>query len=132
LFRLQPNVSAQAYAVNQDGTINGPSNPASRGSLVSFWGTGFGPTVPGCATGGLNAPGPVNLAPDLTVVLNGGGPIQYAGGAPTLACGITQINMEVPMDAPSGPLLIFPWVGMPFPTGIGFQESDVGAFIYIK
>jgi uncharacterized protein (TIGR03437 family) len=48
LFRLQPNVSALAHAVNQDGTLNGPSNPAGRGSVVSLWGTGFGPTSPAC------------------------------------------------------------------------------------
>jgi uncharacterized protein (TIGR03437 family) len=52
-FRLQPNVSAQAYALNQDGTLNSATNPAPRGSVVAYWGTGFGATSPGCATGGL-------------------------------------------------------------------------------
>ena len=102
LFRLQPNVSAQAYAVNQDGTFNGPSNPAPRGSVVAAWGTGFGSADPGCATGGLNAPGPVKLAQGLSVTIGRGGSVQYASGAPTLACGIVQINMQVPLDGPSG------------------------------
>jgi uncharacterized protein (TIGR03437 family) len=52
IFRLQPDVSSQAMAVNPDGTMNGPSNPADRGSTVSLLGTGFGPTDPPCATGG--------------------------------------------------------------------------------
>jgi uncharacterized protein (TIGR03437 family) len=56
IFRLQPGVSSQAAAVNQDGTLNGPSNPAARGSVVSVWGTGFGLIDPPCATGGLNPP----------------------------------------------------------------------------
>jgi uncharacterized protein (TIGR03437 family) len=62
LFRLQPEVSTQAEAVNQDRTINGPDNSASAGSVVPLYGTGFGLTNPSFTTGALNAPGPVNLA----------------------------------------------------------------------
>jgi uncharacterized protein (TIGR03437 family) len=130
LFRLQPNISSQAYAVNQDGTFNGPSNPAPRGSVVAFWGTGFGSTSPPCATGGLNAPGPVNLAADLSVMMLGGGPVQYAGSAPTLACGITQINMQVPVDATPGALRITPEAVLA-PQQDG-PASNVASFIYIR
>jgi uncharacterized protein (TIGR03437 family) len=103
-FRLQPNVSAQALAVNQDGTFNGPSNPASAGSVVAFWGTGFGPTDPACPTGALNAPTPVNLAPGTSFRFNG--PVEYIGGAPTLLCGVVQINMQIPAQTPPGTLLL--------------------------
>jgi uncharacterized protein (TIGR03437 family) len=101
LYRLEANVSAQAYAANQDGTINSVSNPASRG---------FGSTNPACATGGVNAPGAPNLAADLSVMMIGAGGKQYAvqsaGGAPALACGVEQINMQVPADQPPGALLV--------------------------
>jgi uncharacterized protein (TIGR03437 family) len=105
IFRLHPGVSTQAAAFNQDGTVNGPSNPASPGSVVSIYGTGFGPTNPPCATGGLNAPGPVNLALDGVVVGNGA-LAQYAGGGPTLLCGVVQINLVIPVQAPPGPFLL--------------------------
>jgi uncharacterized protein (TIGR03437 family) len=51
IFRLQVGQSVQAAAMNQDGTLNGRSNPAARGSVVTVWATGYGPTNP--ATGGL-------------------------------------------------------------------------------
>ena len=106
IFRLQPNISTQASAINQDGTVNGPSNPAPPGSVVSLWGTGFGPTDPPCTDGSLNAPGPVNLATGWSVSIredNGSYiPALYAGGAPALLCGVVQINMVVPADAGPG------------------------------
>jgi uncharacterized protein (TIGR03437 family) len=43
---------------------------------------------------------PVNLA--LGKVTVSGGDVQYAGGAPTLLCGVAQINLEVPMRATPG------------------------------
>jgi len=97
IFRLNPGVSAQAAAVNQDGTVNGPSNPAAPGSIVSIWGTGFGSIDPPCATGGLNPDAAVDL--DQTVWLwdyKQGNPAAYAGSAPGMLCGVDQINMVVP------------------------------------
>jgi uncharacterized protein (TIGR03437 family) len=146
LLRLQPNVSALAYAVNQDQTINGPLNPAPAGSVIALWGTGFGSTDPACKTGGLNAPGPNNLAPGLSVdVLSGtqvfsnttSGNVTYAGGAPTLPCGVFQINMPVPStNAPPGALTLTPWIVLAEPDGFGDPISAVfapiGAIIYVK
>jgi uncharacterized protein (TIGR03437 family) len=129
-FRLQPDVSTQAYAVNQDGTFNSASNPAPRGSIISLWGTGFGSTDPGCATGGENQPGPANLGGGLSVQVMNGGPVLYAGGAPTLACGIFQVNMVVPANKPAGMLGIVPQVFLP--GGLTFSESGMNSFVYIK
>ena len=92
--------------MNQDGSVNGPSNPAPAGSVVSLWGTGFGLTDPPCITGNMNSPGAVNLAANLTVLLNdltqSYSPL-YAGNAPGLPCGIQQINFVVPAAAQPGP-----------------------------
>jgi uncharacterized protein (TIGR03437 family) len=110
IFRLQPGVSTQAAALNQDGSVNGSSHPAARGSVVSLFGTGYGPLNPPCATGALNPPGPAPLFYPGTAD-NGavGAPVVlYAGGAPTLLCGIVQVNMQVPLNAPSGPFLVAP------------------------
>ena len=127
IFRLHPGVSTQAAAFNQDGTVNGPSNPARPSSVVSIYGTGFGPTSPPCATGGLNAPGPVNLALD-GVAVDNGTVVQYAGGAPTLLCGVVQLNLVIPPQAPPGPFLLPIRVLMDGHS----VTSQVGASITVK
>jgi len=134
LFRVRPNVSAQAYAMNQDGTSNSQSNPASRGSIVALWGTGLGLLDPLCPTGGLNPPGAVNLAPGFSVNVRGGGPVLYAGSAPTLACGVIQINMQVPVDAKPGALLLNPESVFTGPDGtVSFVDpSGRPSIIYVK
>jgi uncharacterized protein (TIGR03437 family) len=142
IFRLQPGVSSQAAALNQDGTINGPLNPASPGSVVTIWGTGFGPTNPTCASGGLNLPIAANLAPGTSVTLNDlasasgliagrSNPALYAGSAPTLLCGVTQINMLVPSYA-QGEYLFFPNVAMAIPGGTTSDQSAIGVTIAVK
>jgi uncharacterized protein (TIGR03437 family) len=109
VFRLEPNVSAQALATNEDGTRNTPSNPARPGSVVSIWGTGFGPTTPACQTGGLNLPEPANLAPGYAVqIAELNLKVEYAGSAPTQLCGVVQINMRVPPDTAPGDLWVSP------------------------
>jgi uncharacterized protein (TIGR03437 family) len=130
LFRLQIGVTAQAVAENQDGSLNGPSNPAAPGSIVTLWGTGFPPLTSPCATGGLNADGPVDLAAGYSVNMVGGGTVEYAGGAPTLACGVVQINMQVPAGAASGPLLLTPQVCTNGVLTCTSQET--GSIVYVK
>jgi uncharacterized protein (TIGR03437 family) len=142
IFRLQPGVSTQAAALNQDGTLNGPLNPASPGSVVTMWGTGFGPTSPTCASGGLNLPIAANLAPGTNVTLNDltstsgliagrSNPALYAGSAPTLLCGVTQINMLVPSYA-RGEYLFFPDVVMAILGGTTSDQSAIGVTIAVK
>lgn len=130
IFRLQLGVSSQAAALNQDGTINGLSNPALPGSAVSIWGTGFGSINPPCATGGLNPFAAVNLdqsvtLDDIVVPFLAGHeiPALYAGSAPGMLCGVEQINMWVPTYA-SGTYLFFP--------SVGGSESSVGVTIAVK
>ena len=115
IFRLEPGVSTQAAALNQDGSVNGPSNPAAPGSVVAFFGTGYGPLVPPCSTGGLNPPGPVPLywtgspIANLTTPL-ASYPVEYEGSAPTLLCGIVQFSFQLPLNAPSGRFLLTPYI----------------------
>ena len=42
LFTLDSSGSGQVAAINQDGTVNGPSHPAPWNTVVSFYGTGAG------------------------------------------------------------------------------------------
>jgi uncharacterized protein (TIGR03437 family) len=129
LFRLRAGVSSQAVALNQDGTLNGVSNPAARGSIVAVWGTGFPPIDAPCATGGLNPSRPVDLAAGWKVQF-GIETVVYAGSAPGLLCGIVQINLVVP---PSGPVIdrLLPQFGNPSMNRVGGAAS-IGATVAVK
>ncbi len=111
-FRLQPNVSRQLLAIHEDGTLNGPDNPAKRGSVVSFWGSGFGAIVPACSTGGYNPYGPAPLVPNVEVYWFGAvkpeRKAQYAGGAPTFPCGVYQVNLRILEDSATGEVQVSP------------------------
>lgn len=134
-FRLQPGVSTQAAAINQDGTINGPDHPATVGSVVSLYGTGFGQTDPSCTTGALNAPVAANLALGVTVTINGSGAaprVEYAGGAPTLLCGVVQVNVVVPIQTPSGPFGVVPWWQRRIGGDATGVQNNIGATIVVK
>jgi uncharacterized protein (TIGR03437 family) len=133
LFRLQPNVSNQALAENQDGSLNGPSNPAAPGSVVSLWGTGFPAISPACAAGGLNPLEAVNLAPGFVGAMSINGTMetaQYTGGAPGLACGLVQINMQVPATAASGALVVSPRVY--FNNGNSYYGTLTNSILYVR
>jgi len=99
LFR---SVTGSAAALNQDGTINSPSNPATPGSVVSLFATGL-EQYQLLAEGALWAcPVPFSLSvlniQVTTSIRRGGLPILYAGAAPGLINGVTQINIQVPAD----------------------------------
>jgi uncharacterized protein (TIGR03437 family) len=137
IFRLQPGVSSLPVVENQDGTLNGASNPAPRGSIVAIWGTGFGLLDPSCPTGGLNPPGPVNLAAGLGVdIADNLGPTVpalYAGSAPTLPCGVVQVNLLVPTYVQPGLYQFFLQSLMALGNGAeSFVTGPFGVAIFVK
>jgi uncharacterized protein (TIGR03437 family) len=87
-----------AAAINQDRSINSPEHPAPVGSIVSVFGTGAG----------VKAPVQV-LANNQPAI------IEYAGPAPGLVPGVTQVNFRVPATRGGtaavsvGPSAAFPW-----------------------
>jgi len=71
--------TGQAAAINQDGTVNSPSNPAARGSIIVLYATGQG-----------------QRAGAVSVTIGGySAALQYAGPAPGYP-GLMQINAEIP------------------------------------
>jgi len=99
-----PGMFASAI-LNEDGTLNSPSNPAARGSVIVFYATGAGMMVPGMAEGSiapLTLPLP-RLALGVSVLIGGQqAGIEYAGAAPGLVAGVIQMNVRVPQNAPAG------------------------------
>ena len=141
IFRLQIGQSAQAVALNQDGTLNGPANPAPRGSIVAVWGTGYGQTDPPCLTGGLNAPDAEPLSTGISAIIvtvgPGGGPglpatVPYAGSAPTLVCGVVQINFQVPVNIAPGTYSFLPWIQFQDVNTTNGYDPQIGASIVVK
>lgn len=109
IFILDPsNVDAPGAVLNQDGSVNGPNNPAARGSVVVVFATGQGP-VENPVSDGAAAPGdtlsPATLA---TEVWFGGisGPVAFSGLAPGFV-GLWQINATVPSNSVTGKVPVF-------------------------
>jgi uncharacterized protein (TIGR03437 family) len=118
IFTANQSGGGLAAAVNQDGSINGLSNPASVGSIITLYGTGQGQVSPAVADG---TPAPLsppsntvaaptsdgnacqNTQPSVCVAFGstGFGTIKYSGLAPGYV-GLWQINVTVPPGTPSG------------------------------
>lgn len=99
-----------AAAVNQDGTVNSPTNPAVQGDIIQIYCTGQGP-VPGAPedgypSGAVRTPGvpSVLMGPDFLP----DNFIKYSGLAPGLV-GVWQINVEIPkivITTPTNPTYV--------------------------
>jgi uncharacterized protein (TIGR03437 family) len=94
-FKL--NAKLWAAALNQDGSVNSASNHAALGTIVSVFATGFGSMTPQPTDGQLITGTLPTLAAPVQV-LNGYQPLEvtYAGPAPTLIAGVTQVNFRLP------------------------------------
>ncbi len=110
VFTANGSGTGQGAILNQDGSYNSATNPAARGSIISLYGTGDGnetPT-PGAGMLVLSVPYPAPTA-SITVTI-GGQPadVSYAGAAPFLPAGVTQINARIPQGIAPGdaPIMI--------------------------
>ncbi|MCP5116283.1 MAG: hypothetical protein GY953_36100, partial [bacterium] len=109
IFTIDSSGNGHAAVVNQDGTVNSPSNPASRGSIVAFYATGggaftlpltdgevvSGPPFPALDAENMRAYFEDSNAPGVGVE----GELMYLGAAPGLVAGVVQINVRVPEGA---------------------------------
>ncbi len=107
-----------AAALNQDGSYNSASNPATPGSIVTVYATGLGPITPSQADGSeIGVPLPVNsLTFGAEAIYTIGIPfgteidtpfeVLYAGPAPTLVAGVSQINFRVTPYASYGSIYL--------------------------
>ena len=98
--------NGQGAILNQDGSVNGPGNPAARGSYIQIYGTGEGQTNPGGVDGQIanqslaNLPRPVN---QFSVTIGGQPAIySYAGTAPQTFAGFFQVNAQIPASLAPG------------------------------
>lgn len=104
IFTANATGSGQAAAVNvADGSINSTTHPAKLGSFIELYVTGAGYTTAPmdgqtasvtCGSACL----PVPLLPVTVKIANQYVTPSYAGGAPSLIAGVTQINVQIPTN----------------------------------
>jgi len=104
LFTFNASGSGQAVAANQDGTFNGPSSPAAKGSYVTLYFTGGGQTNPPGVTGSITGTSTLEwLTQGATVTVGGtAATVAFDGAAPTLVDGVMQLNIQLSPNTPSG------------------------------
>ncbi len=126
-FTADSSGKGQVAALNQDGSGNSASNPAAKGTVLQLFATGAGVMMPSTADGTIVSATPPFPAPQQQVGVAIGGQnavVQYAGAAPQLVAGILQVNVLVPVDAPSG--------NQPIVLTVGKFSSPAGCTISIR
>ena len=128
VFTMDGSGVGPGAVLNQDYTVNSPSAPAEKGSVIMFFATGAGQTDPPGADGqitGDTLPLPQPLLP-VTVQIGGlDAKVLYAGAAPGLVAGVLQVNCIVPSDSPSG-------YAVPIMLTVGNISSPAGVTLAIK
>ena len=123
-----------AAALNQDNTVNSPTNPAVQGSTITIFGTGQG-FIAGAPPDGNISNAPLQTARAPTVIIGTGfvpsANITYAGLAPTLV-GVWQVNVTIPdtvITTPTNPTQVI-ILQNSVPSGGGGLGRTV--LIYVK
>lgn len=109
IFSLDGSGQGQGAILNEDGSLNSPSNPARRGSVITLYATGGGEAAPGVEDGQIlsnvlpRTSLPVSVFFDLGnnefQVPSKPGEVLYAGGASGSVAGLLQVNVRVPANA---------------------------------
>jgi len=126
IFTLDSTGAGPGAILNQDSTVNSPSNPAAPGSVVSVFATGAGQTGPPGVDGQVATV--ILPSPLLPVSVRIGGldsQVMYAGAAPGIIAGVIQVNCVIPADVPSGP-------AVPIVLNVGTASSQAGLTLAIK
>jgi uncharacterized protein (TIGR03437 family) len=133
LFTQNASGSGPGAILNQNYSLNGPNNPAAKGSIVMVYMTGEGQTSPAGVTGAITLPNlpppqvtPSPLLTSIGVLINGQPAAwTYAGEAPGLAAGLLQLNVQIPQTAQSG-------VPNSITVSIGPNVSQTGVTVSVQ
>lgn len=100
LYTADSSGAGQGSILNQDASINGPSNPEAVGNIVVLYGGGAGQTTPPGRDGALAGVGAAlaQLTLPVKVFIDGipATDITYAGPAPGIVEGVFQIDVRIP------------------------------------
>ena len=102
---FQNSQTGFAAALNQDGSVNSPSNPAKAGAIVAVFATGGG--AGNFNDGALVPIGIYNASTSVWAGNQRSFEVVFAGDAPGLVVGVMQINFRLPDSLPPGNTLSF-------------------------
>jgi len=110
--------NGQGAIRNQDQSVNGPANPAAKGSYISIYGTGEGQVTPAGVDGQLVTDANTHPVESITATISGApATVQFQGS--TLFDGFLQITLLVPDNVPSGVVpVVFKIAGVPSQSNI--------------
>ncbi|HEY6392841.1 MAG TPA: hypothetical protein VIX89_16290 [Bryobacteraceae bacterium] len=125
LFTQSGSGQGSGAILNQDNSLNTPSNPAARGSIVQLFATGEGQTTPAGSTGEITQ---LNVkSPLLPVTVEIGGfdaKVISATTAPKAIAGLFQVNALIPSILPPGPAVVV--------VGVGSASSQVAGTVSVR
>lgn len=125
MFTLNVQGFGQGAIINENGTVNGPNNPAPKGSIVAIYLTGAGTFTTNVGTGTVVTSNPTVSAP--VSVSIGGQPTTapYTGAAGTAIAGLYQFNVVVPKTlTASGP--------QPVVLTVGGQPAQSNVTVFVQ
>ncbi len=119
IFTQSGSGKGAAIVLNQNGTTNSGGNPAPRGSIVTFYASGYGQTDPAGVDGKpACAPLPKPLASSSVTIGGINAEVLYAGAAPGMI-GVMQVNARIPLNVvPGNAISIFLTVGSTSQQGV--------------
>ena len=128
VFSLAASGAGPAAAFNAaDGTVNGTAHPAAAGAVVAIYVTGLGVTDTTVPDGAITDPSLLPRNVGTVEVFAGGKSAQvlYAGAAPYIPAGVSQVNFEVPTGLAAGIQPVFISAGH-------VESSQSGVSIAVK
>jgi uncharacterized protein (TIGR03437 family) len=128
IFTISSSGTGRGAILNQDSSVNSPSNALARGAVGVLFATGEGQTAPACQDGQIIPTAGPYPAPLLPVEVEVGGKpatVNFKGGAPGLVRGVLQLNFTPAADTPTGP-------NVPVVLKIGGRASQDGVTIAIR
>jgi uncharacterized protein (TIGR03437 family) len=119
IFTADASGAGPGAILNSDLTVNSPSNPAAKGSIVAIYMTGEGQTTPAGVNGRVTSTPPAPRQSVTATVDGQPAEIRFAGEAPGILSGVMQVNVLVPAGARSGDLPVVITVGgVPTQNGV--------------
>ena len=126
IFTLDSSGLGPAAVLNQDNSINGPQNPAARGSAIQIFATGEGLTSPPGVTGSVTQTDVKFPVSPVQVTIGGmNASVLYAGSAPHAVAGLFQVNAVIPQGTAPG-------LAVPISITVGGIRSQDGVTISIR
>ena len=126
IFSVDSTGVGPGAILNQDTTLNSTGNPAARLAVIVLYCTGGGVTNPPSGDGEVVGSPLRLLTQTVAVTIDGvNAAVKYAGAAPSLVAGVTQINVEVPAG-------VTPGRALPVIVKIGENSSTGSVTVAVK